>query len=216
MKNGIYARYGKRVFDVFFSGGALVILSPVLAVTAVLVRIKLGKPVVFCQERPGKDEKIFKMYKFRTMTNTCDEEGNLLPDEKRLTPFGRMLRKTSLDELPELFNIFKGDMSIVGPRPLLCSYLPYYTEREKKRHSVMPGLTGLAQVNGRNMLAWDERLELDVRYAENITFIGDMKIIVRTVTKVFASEGIAVDTAVVAPNLAEEREPRKRKEQRTR
>lgn len=216
MKNGIYARYGKRVFDVFFSGGALVILSPILAVTAVLVRIKLGKPVVFCQERPGKDEKIFKMYKFRTMTNTCDEEGNLLPDEKRLTPFGRMLRKTSLDELPELFNIFKGDMSIVGPRPLLCSYLPYYTEREKKRHSVMPGLTGLAQVNGRNMLAWDERLELDVRYAENITFIGDMKIIVRTVTKVFASEGIAVDTAVVEPNLAEEREARKRKEQRTR
>lgn len=216
MKNGIYARYGKRVFDVFFSGGALVILSPVLAVTAVLVRIKLGKPVVFCQERPGKDEKIFKMYKFRTMTNTCDEEGNLLPDEKRLTPFGRMLRKTSLDELPELFNIFKGDMSIVGPRQLLCSYLPYYTEREKKRHSVMPGLTGLAQVNGRSMLAWDERLELDVRYAENITFIGDMKIIVRTVTKVFASEGIAVDTAVVEPNLAEEREARKRKEQRTR
>lgn len=150
------------------------------------------------------------------MTNTCDEEGNLLPDEKRLTSFGRMLRKTSLDELPELFNIFKGDMSIVGPRPLLCSYLPYYTEREKKRHSVMPGLTGLAQVNGRNMLAWDERLELDVRYAENITFIGDMKIIVRTVTKVFASEGIAVDTAVVEPNLAEEREARKRKEQRTR
>ena len=216
MKNGIYARYGKRVFDVVFSGGALVILSPVLAVTAVLVRIKLGKPVVFCQERPGKDEKIFKMYKFRTMTNTCDEEGNLLPDEKRLTPFGRMLRKTSLDELPELFNIFKGDMSIVGPRPLLCSYLPYYTEREKKRHSVMPGLTGLAQVNGRNMLVWDERLELDVRYAESITFIGDMKIIVRTVTKVFASEGIAVDTAVVEPNLAEEREARKRKEQRTR
>ena len=216
MKNGIYARYGKRVFDVVFSGGALVILSPVLAVTAVLVRIKKKKPVVFCQERPGKDEKIFKMYKFRTMTNTCDEEGNLLPDEKRLTPFGRMLRKTSLDELPELFNIFKGDMSIVGPRPLLCSYLPYYTEREKKRHSVMPGLTGLAQVNGRNMLAWDERLELDVRYAENITFIGDMKIIVRTVTKVFASEGIAVDTAVVEPNLAEEREARKRKEQRTR
>ena len=216
MKNGIYARYGKRVFDVVFSGGALVILSPVLAGTAVLVRIKLGKPVVFCQERPGKDEKIFKMYKFRTMTNTCDEEGNLLPDEKRLTPFGRMLRKTSLDELPELFNIFKGDMSIVGPRPLLCSYLPYYTEREKKRHSVMPGLTGLAQVNGRNMLVWDERLELDVRYAENITFIGDMKIIVRTVTKVFASEGIAVDTAVVEPNLAEEREARKRKEQRTR
>lgn len=216
MKNGIYARYGKRVFDVVFSGGALVVLSPVLAVTAVLVRIKLGKPVVFCQERPGKDEKIFKMYKFRTMTNTCDEEGNLLPDEKRLTPFGRMLRKTSLDELPELFNIFKGDMSIVGPRPLLCSYLPYYTEREKKRHSVMPGLTGLAQVNGRNMLVWDERLELDVRYAENITFIGDMKIIVRTVTKVFVSEGIAVDTAVVEPNLAEEREARKRKEQRTR
>lgn len=213
MKTGIYARYGKRACDVVLSGGALVMLSPVLAVTAVLVRVKLGKPVIFCQERPGKNEKIFKMYKFRTMTNACDKDGNLLPDEKRLTPFGSLLRKTSLDELPELFNIFKGDMSIVGPRPLLCSYLPYYTEREKKRHSVMPGLTGLAQVNGRNMLAWDERLELDAQYAEHITFLGDMKIIMRTVAKVFAREGIAVDTAAVEPNLAEEREARKQKEQ---
>ena len=213
MKTGIYARYGKRACDVVLSGGALVMLSPVLAVTAVLVRVKLGKPVIFCQERPGKNEKIFNMYKFRTMTNACDKDGNLLPDEKRLTPFGRLLRKTSLDELPELFNIFKGDMSIVGPRPLLCSYLPYYTEREKKRHSVMPGLTGLAQVNGRNMLAWDDRLELDAQYAERITFLGDMKIIICTVAKVFAREGIAVDTAVVEPNLAEEREARKQKEQ---
>ena len=213
MKTGIYARCGKRVCDVVLSGGALVVLSPVLAVTAVLVRAKLGKPVIFCQERPGKYEKIFKMYKFRTMTNACDKNGNLLPDEKRLTPFGSLLRKTSLDELPELFNIFKGDMSIVGPRPLLCSYLPYYTEREKKRHSVMPGLTGLAQVNGRNMLAWDDRLELDAQYAEHITFLGDVKIIICTVAKVFAREGIAVDTAVVEPNLAEEREARKQKEQ---
>lgn len=213
MKTGIYARYGKRVCDVVFSGGALVILSPVLAVTAVLVRVKLGKPVIFCQERPGKNEKIFKMYKFRTMTNACDKDGNLLPDEKRLTPFGSLLRKTSLDELPELFNIFKGDMSIVGPRPLLCSYLPYYTEREKKRHSVMPGLTGLAQVNGRNLIAWDDRLELDVQYAEHITFAGDLKIIFQTAVKVFAREGIAVDTAAVEPNLAKEREARKQKEQ---
>lgn len=215
MKKGIYARYGKRVLDVVLSGGALAVLSPVLAVTAVLVRVRLGKPVIFCQERPGKNERIFKMYKFRTMTNACDKKGNLLPDEKRLTPFGSALRKTSLDELPELFNIFKGDMSIVGPRPLLCSYLPYYTEREKLRHSVMPGLTGLAQVNGRNMLAWDERLELDARYAERITFLGDLHIILQTVAKVFAREGIAVDTAAVEPNLAEEREAKKQREQRT-
>ena len=215
MKKGIYARYGKRVLDVVLSGGALAVLSPVLAVTAVLVRVRLGKPVIFCQERPGKNERIFKMYKFRTMTNACDKKGNLLPDEKRLTPFGSALRKASLDELPELFNIFKGDMSIVGPRPLLCSYLPYYTEREKLRHSVMPGLTGLAQVNGRNMLAWDERLELDARYAEHITFLGDLHIILQTVAKVFAREGIAVDTAAVEPNLAEEREAKKQREQRT-
>ena len=163
MKKGIYARCGKRILDTLLSGGALVILSPVFVITALLVRIKLGSPVIFCQKRPGKDERIFKMYKFRTMINACDKEGKLLPDEQRLTPFGRALRKTSLDELPELVNILKGDMSIVGPRPLLCSYLPYYTERERKRHSVMPGLTGLAQVNGRNLIAWDDRLELDVQ-----------------------------------------------------
>ena len=213
MKKGIYARCGKRILDVLLSGGALAVLSPVFAVTALLVRIKLGSPVIFCQKRPGKDERIFKMYKFRTMTNACDKEGKLLPDEQRLTPFGRVLRKTSLDELPELVNILKGDMSIVGPRPLLCSYLPYYTERERKRHSVMPGLTGLAQVNGRNLIAWDDRLELDVQYAEHITFAGDLKIIFQTAAKVFAREGIAVDTAAVEPNLAEEREARKQKEQ---
>lgn len=205
MKKGIYARYGKRILDVLLSGGALAVLSPVFAVTALLVHIKLGSPVIFCQKRPGKDERIFKMYKFRTMTNACDKEGRLLPDEQRLTPFGRALRKTSLDELPELVNILKGDMSIVGPRPLLCSYLPYYTERERKRHSVMPGLTGLAQVNGRNLIAWDDRLELDVQYAEHITFAGDLKIIFQTAAKVFAREGVATDTAAVEPNLAEER-----------
>lgn len=205
MKKGIYARCGKRILDTLLSGGALVILSPVFVITALLVRIKLGSPVIFCQKRPGKDERIFKMYKFRTMTNACDKEGKLLPDEQRLTPFGRALRKTSLDELPELVNILKGDMSIVGPRPLLCSYLPYYTERERKRHSVMPGLTGLAQVNGRNLIAWDDRLELDVQYAEHITFAGDLKIIFQTAAKVFAREGVAADTAAVEPNLAEER-----------
>lgn len=209
MRQGIYARYVKRILDVVISGCALLVLSPVLLVTAILVRVKLGSPVIFCQERPGKDEHIFRMFKFRTMTNAKDKNGKLLPDEKRLTSFGSFLRKTSLDELPELWNIFKGDMSIVGPRPLLCSYLPYYTKREQLRHKVMPGLTGLAQVNGRNLLAWDERLEMDAKYAEHITFLGDVEIILKTVEKVFMRDGIAVDTAAVEPNLAEERKARK-------
>lgn len=180
-----------------------------MAVTAVLVRIKLGSPVIFCQKRPGKGEKIFRMYKFRTMTDVRDRNGKLLPDEERLTEFGSFLRRTSLDELPELWNIFKGDMSIVGPRPLLCSYLPYYTKRERLRHKVMPGLTGLAQVNGRNLLAWDERLEMDAVYAEHITFLGDVRIIIKTAAKVFCRDGISVNTAAVEPNLAEERKRRR-------
>ncbi len=205
MKQGVYARYVKRVLDFVLSGVALVCLSPGMIILAMLVRIKLGSPVIFCQERPGKDEKIFRMYKFRTMTDARNSLGELLPDEVRLTPFGKKLRASSLDELPELFNIFKGDMSIVGLRPLLCSYLPYYTERERLRHTVMPGLTGLAQVNGRNLLAWDDRLEMDAKYAEHITLIGDLCIIWQTIEKVFFHDGVAVDTAIVEPNLAEER-----------
>lgn len=209
MRQGIYARYIKKALDKILSGAALLALGPVMAVTAVLVRIKLGSPVIFCQKRPGKGEKIFRMYKFRTMTDARDRNGKLLPDEERLTEFGSFLRRTSLDELPELWNIFKGDMSIVGPRPLLCSYLPYYTKRERLRHKVMPGLTGLAQVNGRNLLAWDERLEMDAVYAEHITFLGDVRIIIKTAAKVFCRDGISVNTADVEPNLAEERKRRR-------
>ena len=176
--HGPYEKYIKRPLDCILATGALVVLSPVLGVTALATRKKLGSPIIFLQERPGRidpktgEEKIFKLYKFRTMTDEKDEEGNLLPDEARLTKFGQFLRSTSLDELPELINIIKGDMSIIGPRPLLVRYLPFYTEREHKRHSVRPGLTGLSQINGRNSLPWDERLELDVKYAENISTIG--------------------------------------------
>ena len=180
---GIYEKYVKRPLDVVLSGGALLVLSPVLLVTAALVRIKLGSPVVFCQERPGKDEKIFKLYKFRTMTDERDEDGDLLPDEVRLTKFGRLLRSTSLDELPELWNIFKGDMSIVGPRPLLVKYLPLYNEHQKHRHDVTPGLTGWAQVNGRNAISWEEKFDLDVWYAQHISFTLDVKIIFMTVIR---------------------------------
>lgn len=208
MRQGIYAKYIKRLLDVVISGTVLFVCSPVIAVLAVLIRLKLGSPVFFCQKRPGKDERIFRIYKFRTMTNARDRKGRLLPDEKRLTEFGSFLRKSSLDELPELWNILKGDMSLVGPRPLLCSYLPYYTKRERLRHKVMPGLTGLAQVNGRNLLAWDERLELDAVYAEHVTFLGDMKILLQTVDKVFRGTDVAVDTASVETNLAEERKQR--------
>ena len=161
-KQGIYARYIKRILDILLSGCALIVLSPVLLIVAVLVRAKLGSPVIFCQERPGKDEKIFKMYKFRSMTDARDENDELLPDELRLTKFGRALRATSLDELPELWNIFKGDMSIVGPRPLLVKYLPRYNAEQRHRHDVRPGLTGLAQVNGRNAISWEEKFRLDV------------------------------------------------------
>ena len=169
-RNGI-----KRILDFILSLIAIIVLSPVMLVVAVLVRIKLGSPVLFKQQRPGKDEKIFRMYKFRTMTDEKDAEGRLLPDEKRLTRFGKMLRSTSLDELPEFFNILKGDMSIVGPRPLLVAYLPLYNERQKHRHDVRPGFTGLAQVNGRNSISWEEKFEWDVRYVEHVTFLEDCR-----------------------------------------
>lgn len=188
---GPYERLFKRFLDAFLSSGALIVLSPVLLVTAILVRFKLGSPVLFTQDRPGKDEKIFKLYKFRSMTDDRDENGQLLPNEVRLTPFGRKLRSTSLDELPELINIAKGDMSIIGPRPLLIRYLPAYTETERHRHDVRPGLSGLAQVNGRNFVKWDQRLAFDVEYVNKITFLGDVKIILKTVEKVFKRDDIA-------------------------
>ena len=190
-KQGVYARYIKRILDVLLSGCALVVLSPVLLIVAVLVRTKLGSPVIFCQERPGKDEKIFKMYKFRSMTDARDENGELLPDEVRLTKFGRALRSTSLDELPELWNIFKGDMSIVGPRPLLVKYLPRYNEEQHHRHDVMPGLTGWAQVNGRNAISWEDKFRLDVWYSEHVSFLLDVKVILLTVKCVLHHEGIS-------------------------
>ena len=187
----MYRHFFKRFLDIVLSGCAIIVLSPVLLIVAVLVRTKLGSPVIFCQERPGKDEKIFKMYKFRSMTDERDENGELLPDEVRLTHFGRVLRSTSLDELPELWNIFKGDMSIVGPRPLLVKYLPRYNAEQRHRHDVRPGLTGLAQVNGRNAISWEEKFQLDVDYVRHITFAGDVKIVLATVGKVLHHEGIS-------------------------
>lgn len=181
---GPYERFIKRPLDAFLATGALIVLSPVLLITAVLVKVKLGSSVLFTQDRPGRDEKIFKLYKFRSMTNERDKNGELLPDDVRLTKFGRILRSTSLDELPELLNIIKGDMTIVGPRPLLVDYLPYYTDEEAHRHDVRPGLTGLAQVNGRNSSSWEQTLSYDVRYIRKITFMGDVKIIGQTVYKV--------------------------------
>lgn len=169
----------------------LIILSPVLLFVATLVRVKLGSPVIFKQKRPGLNEKIFTLYKFRTMTDAKDKNGNLLPDDIRLTKFGRLLRSTSLDELPELWNIIRGDMSIVGPRPLLVQYLPIYNERQRRRHDVRPGLTGLAQVNGRNAISWQEKFEMDVQYVEHHTFLGDVKIILKTLIKSVAREGIS-------------------------
>ena len=192
---GPYERCVKRPLDCFLAVCAFIVLSPLLAVVAVLVRVKLGSPVLFSQERPGKDEKVFKLFKFRTMTDEKDENGELLPDEVRLTSFGRFLRSTSLDELPELINIIRGDMAVVGPRPLLVKYLPYYTEEQHKRHSVRPGLTGYAQVHGRNAVGWDEKFAMDLKYTEKITFFGDVKIILRTVGKVLKREGISSATS---------------------
>lgn len=192
---GPYERFIKRPLDAFLSTGALLVLSPVLLITAILVRIKLGSPVLFTQDRPGRDEKIFKLYKFRTMTDQKDEQGNLLPDEVRLTSFGKKLRATSLDELPELLNMIKGDMAVVGPRPLLVKYLPWYTEEQHKRHDVRPGLTGYAQAHGRNTVDWDDKFQMDVDYASHITFKGDFQIILDTVKSVFKHEGISSATS---------------------
>lgn len=181
---------------------ALIILSPVLLVTAILVRVKLGSPVIFCQERPGKDEQIFKLHKFRSMSDARDENGELLPDQERLGKFGRWLRATSIDELPELFDIFRGKMSIVGPRPLLVEYLPYYTEEERRRHDVRPGLTGLAQVNGRNTLTWEEKFSYDLAYVQHISFATDVSIFLRAIGKVLNRTGVQVNTQSGEGNLA--------------
>ncbi len=193
VKGGIYQRYIKRPMDFVLSLLAIIVLSPILLAVALLVRIKLGRPVLFKQERPGLNEKIFTLYKFRTMTNEKDANGKLLPDSVRLTSFGKFLRSTSLDELPELFNILKGDMSIVGPRPLLPSYLPFYTKTEKLRHSIRPGLTGLAQISGRNYLHWDERLATDVEYVSKVSFKIDLLIVLKTIEKVLEKDGISVN-----------------------
>jgi undecaprenyl phosphate N,N'-diacetylbacillosamine 1-phosphate transferase len=184
----IYKGCVKRLLDIIISGFTVILLSPVYLALVIMVVVKLGRPVLFCQKRPGKDGQIFEMYKFRSMTDDKDEFGETLPDEVRLNSFGRRLRSTSLDELPELFNIFKGDMSIVGPRPLLVKYLPYYTEEENRRHSVRPGLTGLAQVNGRNQLGWEQRFEYDLEYVDHCSFIMDAKIIWMTIGKVLKKE----------------------------
>ena len=191
----MYRKYFKRPFDIICSLLALIVLSPVLLITAILVRIKLGSPVLFKQKRPGLNEKIFTLYKFRTMTDQKDEQGNLLPDKIRLTKFGKMLRSTSLDELPELWNILKGDMSVVGPRPLLEKYIPLYTAEQRKRHHVRPGLTGLAQVNGRNALSWEKKFMMDIQYIQRITFLGDLKLIFITLGKVFRRHGISSETS---------------------
>ncbi|PLS17789.1 sugar transferase [Bacillus sp. M6-12] len=194
-KGGIYKKFFKRPMDFILSLIATIVLSPVLLIVAILVRVKLGGPVLFKQQRPGFNEKIFMMYKFRTMTDERDENGELLPDSVRLTKFGRFLRSTSLDELPELFNILKGDMSIIGPRPLLVQYLPLYNKHQKKRHEVRPGLSGLAQVSGRNAISWEDKFNLDVKYVDNVSFFNDWKIIFLTIKKVFVREGISSETA---------------------
>lgn len=191
----LYKKFAKRPIDFVLSACALFMIFPLLVIIAVFVRIKLGKPVLFKQDRPGLNEKIFTLYKFRTMTDKRDENGSLLPDEKRLTAFGKFLRSTSLDELPELWNIVRGDMSLVGPRPLLIQYLPLYNEHHKHRHDVRPGLTGLAQVNGRNKISWEDKLDLDIDYTKNISFWGDMKIIFLTLIRTIKREGITSETA---------------------
>ena len=199
----MYRKYIKRILDFILSLIALIVLSPILLVVAILVRIKLGSPIIFKQQRPGKDEKIFTLYKFRTMTDKKDEEGNLLPDSERLTKFGKILRSTSLDELPELINILKGDMSIVGPRPLLIRDMLFMTDEQRQRHSVRQGLTGLAQVNGRNNITWEEKINYDLQYIEKITFLGDVKIILKTVGKVFERRDIETEGMETAEDLCD-------------
>lgn len=196
-KKGIYEKFIKRPQDFLCTLLAIIVLSPVMLITAVLVRTKLGSPVIFKQERPGLEGKVFTLYKFRTMTDEKDADGNLLPSTERLTRFGKKLRSTSLDELPELFNILKGDMSVVGPRPLLVRYLPLYNEYQARRHEVRPGFTGLAQVNGRNAISWEEKFDWDVKYVDHITFLEDWKIVFKTVITVLKREGISSNTSTV-------------------
>lgn len=210
-QEGIYEKYIKRAQDFMCALLALLVLSPVMLVTALLVRFKLGTPVLFIQNRPGKDGKIFHLYKFRTMTDAKDADGNLLPDEARLTAFGRTLRSTSLDELPELLNILKGDMSVVGPRPLLVRYLDRYNPHQARRHEVRPGFTGLAQINGRNAISWEEKFDWDVAYVDHITFLGDWKIIFKTVVTVLKKDGVSSETCAtmeefVGSELREEKD----------
>lgn len=200
-KETFYQKYIKRLIDIVLSLFAIIILSPLLLILYFLVKIKLGSPVIFTQKRPGKNENIFKLYKFRSMTDKKDENGNLLPDDQRLTSFGRKLRSTSLDELPELFNILNGDMSIVGPRPLLVEYLPFYKDEERKRHDVTPGLTGWAQINGRNASSWEEKFEKDIYYVNNLNFLFDLKIVVMTFFKVFKKSDILVGKEIPAGRL---------------
>jgi lipopolysaccharide/colanic/teichoic acid biosynthesis glycosyltransferase len=189
----MYKKYIKRILDIVLSLLVIVLFSWLYLILAVLVRVKLGSPIIFKQQRPGKDEKIFGMYKFRSMTDEKDENGNLLPDEVRLTSFGKKLRATSLDELPEFFNILKGDMSFIGPRPLLVKYLPYYNDRERLRHSVRPGLTGYAQAHGRNAISWEKKFEYDVYYVEHLTFWMDIKVIIDTVKTVLSHDGVVLN-----------------------
>lgn len=211
-KNSFYTNYGKRLFDLALTVPGLVVLSPVFVVVALVVWWKLGRPVIFRQQRPGLNGKPFTLYKFRTMTDERDEDGNLLPDKERLTGLGRLLRKSSIDELPELFNVLKGDMSVVGPRPLLPEYLPYYTERERKRHDVLPGITGLAQIEGRNNLDWDRRLELDVQYVERSSYWFDMLIVLKTIPSVLWGSNVVIIPGSQLGKLDEVRRPRDSRE----
>lgn len=194
-KKGVYEKYIKRPQDMLCALLALIVLSPILFITAFLVRVKLGSPVIFKQERPGLNGKIFTLYKFRTMTDERDSEGNLLPDEVRLTKFGKLLRSTSLDELPELLNILFGDIAVIGPRPLLVEYLPRYNAEQRRRHEVRPGLSGLAQVNGRNAISWEDKFKYDIQYVDHVTFLGDWKIIFQTILNVIKRDGINSETA---------------------
>lgn len=203
MKRGVYAKSIKRELDILLSGTALIVFSPIMLVVAVLVRKNLGSPVIFSQLRPGKGERIFRMYKFRTMTDEKDAEGNLLPDETRLTEFGKFLRDTSLDELPELINILKGDMSIVGPRPQLVRDMVFMTKEQRRRHRVPQGLTGLAQVNGRNNISWEDKLSYDQKYVEKVTFLGDLRIVIRTVADVLERRDVNTDGMATAEDLGD-------------